>query len=187
MASRRKSSSYKTTVVMYPKSTKGKVLPVKTVATDVNKAVNGNLIEKPTIALERAMEKKIAKEIQNKDVDLAVFKSVAEYMFRDPHFRTMIEERYGVQLGKGLGMYLRTVGFVLETIFGVWLVVAGPIRLTMRVTKFIFNVVFYACIVTVRWLDKVGYVPVWLSKRMKQTRTASKNLRTPVSNFTVVG
>jgi hypothetical protein len=178
------------TIVMYPTTAKsisaGKSTPVDQIAKDIKKAVKGAKNEKPTVALQKSIEKKIEQETKRKVADLAVFKAVAEHMFHDPHFRAIIEERYGVRLGRQLGIYIRTVGFIIETIFGVWLVVAGPINLSMKVTKFIFHIVFYACIMTVRWLDDVGYIPTWLSQRLRQARTASKKSRSVSSDFKVV-
>jgi hypothetical protein len=180
-----------TTVILYPKTTVNskslnKQVSTETVAKDVKKAVKGAQNEEPSTELQKSMEHKIKIEIENRAADLAVFKSVAEHMFVDPHFRALIADRYGVHLGRALGIYFRTVGFILEAIFGVWLIVAGPINLSMKITSFIFHIVFYACIMSVRWLNGVGYIPEWLSKRLRQTRIASKKSRTTSSDFKVV-
>src|SRR5689334_6649104 len=36
------------------------------------------------------------------DANLQLFKAVAAFMFKDPHFAAMVEQRYGIVIGKGL-------------------------------------------------------------------------------------
>jgi len=182
-STRGKSNGNATTVVILPKKKasaslgrrqKSRRRGVVQVKDDVKKALNE--VRKETVPqnLRSDVEAQIRKLTKEQDADLKVFKTVAGYMFKDPRFSALIEDRYGVTIGKGLHAYLRTVGVILEAVLGTWISVAGVFSIAMSITKFIFNIVYFSLLMTVRLVDKLGVLPSWLSNRISTSRKSSK-------------
>lgn len=146
-----------------------------------------------TAAEDKAKEAKILKEAKpvvgvnkvaanalknnNNVADLTVFRAVAEHMFRDPAFRSYVEQHFGVILGKSMGIYLRTVGFIIEVIFGTWFVTKGIFKILSTFTKFIVHIVYYAVYITIFLLHGLLWrIPKWIFSGVE--KTAKKRRKT---------
>lgn len=174
-----------TTIVLLPKKRKTTSLARRRsaadrrrgaaqVKNDVKKVLKAAKSEPIPKDLQTRVESHIHALTKDQDADLQVFKAVAAFMFKDPQFATLIEQRYGIVLNKALRIYLRTVGIILEAVLGTWISVAGIFSIALSITKFILYVAWFACIMSVRLVDRLGFVPHWLSQRMTAAKKNSQ-------------
>jgi len=132
--------------------------------------------------LESMMRKEITTAVaQNRGVaDLRVLKAVSAVMFSNPYFGQLIESEFGFVIDRGLGIYLRAVGIVLEAMFSLYLVGNGFFKVSMLFSRFIYNIVYYSCWVSVMVVHGVTYhIPKWLVKKIRG-RASSKGNKTKV-------